>query len=125
MCNEDIIYKAAVSSGLFTKEAANAIIASGRRLPLHTYQEWKRMGYQVKQGQHAVLVVDLWRFAKNKPADDSQSTEELGEHAYKTKAHLFASPQVEKAVTRTVKTRDELIAYNKMLAEQRRARKNA
>ena len=59
MTNEQIIYNAAVSSGLFTADAAAAFLKAGRRLPLHTYQEWRRMGYQVKAGEKAALVVSL------------------------------------------------------------------
>lgn len=122
MTNEKIIFDAAVASGIFTEADAMGYIASGRRLPLHTYQEWRRMGYQVKQGEHAALVVNLWRFAKNKPADDQQDGEEVaGEHAYMTKAHLFAFAQVEKTAPVKVKSREEIMAYNRMLAEQRKA----
>lgn len=39
MKNEQIIFNAAISSGIFTKEEAIAILESGHRLPLHTYQE--------------------------------------------------------------------------------------
>ena len=56
MTNEQIIFNAAISSGIFTKEEAIAILESGRRLPLHTYQEWRRLGYQVKQNEHAYLA---------------------------------------------------------------------
>lgn len=122
MTNEKIIFDAAVSSGIFTEAEATAIIASGRRLPLHTYSEWRRMGYQVRQGEHAALVVNLWRFAKNKPVDDQQDGEEVaGEHAYMAKAHLFAFTQVKKTAPVKVKTREEIMAYNKMLANQRKA----
>ena len=58
MTNEKIIYDAAISAGIFAKESAAAILSTGRRLPLHTYQEWRRMGYQVKQGEHAAHAVD-------------------------------------------------------------------
>lgn len=127
MSNQEIINKAAVSSGLFTAEEAEAILSTGRRLPLHTYAEWKRLGYQVKEGERAALVLDLWRFSKNKASEDEngEESESAGEHAYMAKSHLFTAQQVKKAETRTIKTREELIAYNKMLAEQRKARRAA
>lgn len=59
MTNTEIITRTAIAEGLFTEAEATAIIASGRRLPLHTYSEWRRMGYQVKQGEHASLTVVL------------------------------------------------------------------
>ena len=73
------------------------------------------------------MVLDLWRFGKNKAAEDEngEEAEAAGEHAYMAKAHLFTAQQVKKAETRTIKTREELMAYNKMLAEQRKARRAA
>lgn len=121
MTNEQIIFNAAISSGLFTKEEANAILSTGRRLPLHTYQEWRRLGYQVKQNEHAVLVLNLWRFTSGKPPKDEQE-ETASEHAYLAKAHLFTASQVETTIPAKVKTREELTAYNRMLAQQRKAR---
>ena len=127
MNNEQIIYNAAINSGIFTVAEATAILSTGRRLPLHTYAEWKRLGYQVQEGERAALVLDLWRFGKNKAAEDEngEEAEAAGEHAYMAKAHLFTAQQVKKAETRTIKTREELMAYNKMLAEQRKARRAA
>ena len=127
MNNEQIIYNAAIKSGIFTVSEATEILSTGRRLPLHTYSEWKRLGYQVKEGERAALVLDLWRFSKNKASEDEngEETESAGEHAYMAKSHLFTAQQVKKAETRTIKTREELMAYNKMLAEQRKARRAA
>lgn len=136
MTNEQIIFNAAISSGIFTKEEAIAILESGRRLPLHTYQEWRRLGYQVKQGEHASLSLMLWRWKEVKKtgnlvevpgmynADGSAATVEEQErsHHYKTMAHLFTASQVEKTAPIKVKTREELMAYNRMLAQQRKAR---
>lgn len=127
MTNEQMIFNAAIKSGIFTAAEATAILSTGRRLPLHTYSEWKRLGYQVQEGERAALVLDLWRFGKNKASEDEngEETESAGEHAYMAKAHLFTAQQVKKAETRTIKTREELMAYNKMLAEQRKARRAA
>ena len=139
MTNEQIIQKSAVLAGIFTESEAAAIISSGRRLPLHTYAEWKRMGYQVKQGEHAALTVMLWKYHEGKKTgrtvevagmlnpDGSPATveEQESSHHYKTTAHLFTASQVERAVTRQIKTREEIMAYNRMLAEQRKARQSA
>ena len=136
MTNEKIIYDAAISAGIFTKESAAAILSTGRRLPLHTYQEWRRMGYQVKQGEHAAISVVLWRWKEGKKtgnvvevpglynADGSAAKveEQESSHHYKALAHLFTLSQVEKAAPAKVKTKEEILAYNRMLAEQRKAR---
>ena len=135
MTNEQIIFNAAISSGIFSKEEATAILSSGGRLPLHTYQEWRRLGYQVKQGEHAALSLMLWRWKEGKKtgnlvevpgmynADGSVATVEKQEssHHYKTMSHLFTASQVEKTAPVKVKTREELMAYNRMLAQQRKS----
>lgn len=125
MTNEEIIIKAAIRSGLFTEQQVSGILSQSGRLPLHTYSEWKRLGYQVKEGEHASLTVSLWRFCKDAPSKDTEAQElqAIGERAYTTKSHLFTASQVEKTTSRTVRTKEELAAYNRMLAEQRRARK--
>ena len=75
MTNEQMIFNAAINSGIFTAAEATAILSTGRRLPLHTYSEWKRLGYQVKEGERAALVPDLWRFSKNKASEDENGEE--------------------------------------------------
>lgn len=119
MTNEKIIFDAAVASGIFTEAEAMGYIANGRRLPLHTYQEWRRMGYQVKQGEHATLTVVLWKYRSDTVEIDGQEVE--SGDCYRTTAHLFTAAQVKKAEPVKVKTREEIMAYNKMLAEQRKA----
>ena len=120
MNNEQIIYKAAINSGLYTEESAAAILSTGNRLPLHTYQEWRRMGYQVKRGERAALSVVLWKYCSKTVEVDGQE-QETGD-CHRTTAHLFTAAQVEKAEPVKVKTREEIMAYNRMLAEQRKAR---
>lgn len=125
MTNNEIITKSAIAAGLITEAQAMEFMKEGRRIPLHTYQEWKRLGYQVKQNEHAALVVYLWRFSSKAKTDDGKEEEVQAENAYKAKAYLFTASQVEKATTRTVRTKEEIAAYNAALAEQRRARKSA
>ena len=125
MTNNEIITKSAIAAGLITEAQAMEFMKEGRRIPLHTYQEWKRMGYQVKQGEKAALELYLWRFSSRKVKNEEGQEEDAGESAYKAKAYLFTAAQVEKATTRTVRSKEEIAAYNAALAEQRRARKAA
>ena len=119
MTNEKIIFDAAVASGIFTEAEAMGYIASGRRLPLHAYQEWRRMGYQVKQGERAALTVVLWKYRSETVEINGQEVE--SGDCYRTTAHLFTAAQVKKAEPVKVKSREEIMAYNRMLAEQRKA----
>jgi len=123
MTNEQMIFNAAIKSGIFTAAEATAIPSTGRRLPLHTYSEWKRLSYQVKEGEHAALTVQLWKYRSEVVEIDGQEVESGDCH--RANAHLFTAQQVKKSETRTIKTREELMAYNKMLAEQRKARRAA
>lgn len=109
MTNNEIIYRESIAAGIFTQEKADQILATGARLPLHTFQEWKRMGFSVKKGEHAALVCTLWKFT-NKPGKENgtgrQAAAELGEiaaelveekadpHYYTAKAALFTAAQV-------------------------------
>lgn len=69
----------------------------------HTFSEWKRMGYSVKKGQHAALVVNLWKYtdkpgkaAKEAAAQAGQDAPETDPHFYMARSHLFNRLQVEK-----------------------------
>lgn len=106
MTNNEIIYRESIAAGIFTQEQADQIISTGARLPLHTFQEWKHMGFSVKKGEHAALVCYLWKFT-NKPgkagrqavANLSEVAAELVEekddpHYYMAKASLFTAAQV-------------------------------
>ncbi len=119
MKNEQIIFNAVVAAGIMTGAEAMAILQTGRRLPVHTYQEWRRLGYQVKQGEHAALTVVLWKYRSETVEVDGKEVE--SGDCYRTTAHLFTAAQVKKADPVKVKSREEIMAYNRMLAEQRKA----
>lgn len=135
MTNEKIIYNTAINAGIFTKAEATAILAAGQRLPLHTYSEWKRMGYQVKEGEHAAVVAWLWKWKEGKKTGEIKEVPGLftengqpatveceeSSHHFKQKAYLFTAEQVER---RPQVVKKDLVAYNKMLAEQRKSRAN-
>lgn len=106
MTNNEIIYRESIAAGIFTQEQADQILASGARLPLHTFQEWKRMGFSVKKGEHAALSCTLWKFTNKPGKAGRQAAAELGEataelleekgdpHYYMAKAALFTASQV-------------------------------
>lgn len=96
MTNFEIITNAAIAEGLYTEEQVNAIFQSGHDLPLHTYNEWKRAGFQVKKGEHAALSCDIWMPKKKKAAEKQEGDdEEEGRNFYKKHAHFFLVSQVE------------------------------
>ena len=97
----------------------------------HTYDVWKKIGLQVKRGEKAMMSVDLWRFTEKPNKAERQAAADEGKeaqpnpHYYKKRCALFFRSQVEKPQPVKVKTPEEIREYNRMLAEQRRARKAA
>lgn len=61
MTNTEIIANEIVRLGLAKEETVRQTIASGKRLPFMTYDEWKRHGYQVRKGETALFKVRLWK----------------------------------------------------------------
>ena len=104
----------------------------------HTFQEWKKDGKSVKTGEKATICTKLWKF-DDRPRKTSASMEPDALTAaandqrpdgnyYKAPAHLFHIGQVEAsrpAPAGRFKSLDEIRAYNKMLADQRKAAKTA
>lgn len=43
--------------------------------PIHTYQRWKEMGFQVQKGEKAVAQFTIWKHTskKNKETDEDES----------------------------------------------------
>lgn len=104
----------------------------------HTFQEWKKDGKSVKAGEKATICTKLWKF-DDRPRKTSASMEPDALTAaandqrpdgnyYKAPAHLFHIGQVESsrpAPAGRFKSLDEIKAYNRMLADQRKAAKAA
>ena len=61
--------------------------------PIHTYNGWKDMGYQVKKGEHAIATFAIWKWKGKK---DEETGEENGGTCYQRKAFWFTAAQVEK-----------------------------
>lgn len=131
MTNNQIIFNAAISANLYTEDEAAAIIAKKGALPLHTYTEWQHMGYQVRYGERAVLVCDLWKHT-NKPSKAARTAAEAegrdladDPHYYKTTARLFAAAQVDRKQDSAEAKRaaqERVRAINAQLAAQRHSK---
>lgn len=73
---------------------------------IHTYQTWKKLGYQVRKGEKAIAKFAVWKYMvgkKEEDADDSDSTEnkKKGKMYMKVSA-FFTEDQVDK-IEREVK----------------------
>lgn len=105
----------------------------------HTFHEWKERGKSVKTGEKAAIDTRLWKLdtrpcktrnSGKEPDALTKAAEEQGDNGnyYKAPAHLFHIGQVEAsrpAPAGRFKSLDEIRAYNKMLADQRKAVKAA
>lgn len=106
----------------------------------HTFDGWKSPrngGLSVKRGEKAAIRCKLWKYKdspkpEDLPADADPLTQAAAEQGggdyYMTTAYLFGRWQVEKRepkkpAEKRFKSLDDIRAYNKMLADQRKAAK--
>lgn len=61
--------------------------------PIHTYNGWKELGYQVRKGQKAKASFMIWKYSGKK---DEETGEEKDGKCYQRKAFWFTFDQVEK-----------------------------
>lgn len=103
MTNEKIIYDAAIAAKLYTEDEAAAILMKAGTLPLHTFPEWKRLGYSVKKGEKAAVAVHLWKYTTKPSKAAIEKAEKAGKdvdaleadpHYYKKLSYLFTDKQV-------------------------------
>lgn len=98
MTNNQIIYNAAILAGIVTVED----VERGELPELHTFAEWKRAGYIVRRGEHAVIKCAIWmpktgrgkaQKAEYIPVDaDADAPQESS--FYKKVAFFFTAAQV-------------------------------
>lgn len=97
---------------------------------IHTFGFWKQNGKSVKRGEKALFTCPLWKYTDKPSKAQRDAAEAAGEeakahpHYYPTTSYMFSRLQVESskpAPAGRFKSIDEIKAYNKMLAEQRRA----
>lgn len=69
---------------------------------IHTYQIWKKLGFQVKKGETAIVKLPIWKCVNNKKqaeeeADDKGEIEQKGrKFFFKKMSAFFTDEQVEK-----------------------------
>lgn len=107
-------------------DGLDALVAS----QVHTFAWWKDNGKSVKRGEKALFTCPLWKYTDKPSKAQIKAAEAAGKevqpaaHYYPTTSYMFSYLQVESskpAPAGRFKSIDEIKAYNKMLAEQRRA----
>lgn len=96
MTNNQIIFNEVIANEIMTEAEAIAILESGYRLPVHTYAEWQRTGYQVQKGQKAKIKTMLWKPVTKKAKTENEEDETK---MIMVKASLFTADQVAKIET--------------------------
>ena len=64
---------------------------------IHTFEEWKRMGFIVKKGEHAVAKFQIWMPKKGKKKAEAEEEEQgakVPAGFYKKLAFFFTADQV-------------------------------
>ena len=61
--------------------------------PIHTYNGWKELGYQVRKGQKAKAAFTIWKYSGKK---DEETGEQGDGHCFLKKSFWFTMDQVEK-----------------------------
>lgn len=120
MTNYQIVLQSALLEGVTTPEEIEKYHAAGYPLPLFTFQRWKKYGYTVKRGEHAKLIVSLW---KPRGVKKTEEAEEMPEEAEKNgyflkKCFLFDRFQVEKTEDAEARRKAEKEAEEEARAEE-------
>lgn len=98
MTNLEIIKNEVIEKGLYTEDEINEIYLKTGQLPIATYQEWKKRGYQVKKGEKSIIIF-IWKHKDKKIKNENTDNEEIEPEKYiKVKAYFFIKTQVSKAV---------------------------
>lgn len=141
MTNNEIIINQAIAHGIYTKAEAQAIVAAKGCLPIHTFAEWKKAGYSVKRGEHAAITCDLWKYTE-RPGKAAKAPAQRPPRPGRTAPTPTPPTRITTWPSRTcslsirssppgrttppkAKTPEEIAAYNKKLADERKARKAA
>lgn len=65
--------------------------------PIHTYQKWHELGYQVRRGEHAKAAFTIWKAGKGKKEEEATADGEAAQDVkmFMKLSHFFALSQVD------------------------------
>lgn len=86
MTNIEIIANAKI------KLVADGIISEDEEL--HTYNHWRKLGYQVFKGEKAVVSLVIWKNTGKKKDDDEDEAEKKPGYMIHKRAYFFSTKQV-------------------------------
>lgn len=100
---------------------------------LHTIAKWNSLKKRIRTGEKSLITCYLWKYTTKPSKEQREAAEAEGKeaapapHYYPTKSYLFSCLQVEDskpAPAGRFSSTAEIIAYNKKLAAERKARKD-
>lgn len=97
MTNMEIVAHEAIMNNIYTKEQIESMALAMQDFGLHTYGEWKKLGYQVRKGEKAKIATHLWKKSKKPEYEEAENGKvKKNQRFYLCKAYLFTRDQVEK-----------------------------
>lgn len=65
--------------------------------PIHTYNAWKKLGYQVQKGEHAIAKFPIWKYkeAGKKQEEEAENDQPQKGRMFKKVAFFFTMDQVQ------------------------------
>ena len=63
--------------------------------PLHTFNEWKKLGYVVRRGQKARAYIQIWKYKEPKEEEEGKVITEEEKRFFMKNAAFFAFDQLE------------------------------
>lgn len=96
MTNQEIVAHEAIVNKIYTQEQVESMALTMQDFGLHTYGEWRKMGYQVRKGEKAKIATQLWKKTNKKTVNKETGKEEKESKFYLCKAYLFTRDQVDK-----------------------------
>ena len=95
MTNLEIISNELIEKGIYTENELEEKLLKTGYLPIATYQQWKKRGYQVKQGEKSIMTILIWKHKDKKLKNEDTDNEEIEPEKYvKVKAYFFNETQV-------------------------------
>ena len=70
--------------------------------PIHTFQTWKSLGYNVKKGEKAIAKFPIWKHTSKTVTDEETNEERERTAMYMKTAAFFKFSQVEKIEEKAV-----------------------
>lgn len=95
MTNIEIIVNALLDNGVIEEEKALELIEEEELKNYKSFEEWKRLGFSVKKGEHRLASCRIWRPEEVENEDGSKGT-----NFVKRWANIFSKKQVEKTADR-------------------------